>query len=266
MRLKNLFIIPLVYLCNSIGIAQTAHFIKSDCKLISSIEFSKFLKNSPETKFYSISEDGTPFTKVQRDSIVKLLGYKAIKQTLYNDTVSNQLFAVNKILSLEEQTQMKQETIAKKKEEKTFRKSLNGTKLSPLVLTDLEGNSYNTKDLEGKVIVFNFWFTQCKPCVAEFPDLNKLKAKFKDKDVVFFGVTFNSKDALIPFFENHKFDYTIIPNGNFINDTFKIPYYPYHIIIDKTGTIEYFNSVLVLNVFKSLERKINQSLKRKIKT
>jgi thiol-disulfide isomerase/thioredoxin len=29
------------------------------------------------------------------------------------------------------------------------------------------------------VIVLNFWFTQCKPCVAEFPELNELKEKYK---------------------------------------------------------------------------------------
>jgi thiol-disulfide isomerase/thioredoxin len=34
-----------------------------------------------------------------------------------------------------------------------------------------------SKDLRGKVIVLDFWFTKCAPCVASIPELNHLAEK-----------------------------------------------------------------------------------------
>ena len=55
--------------------------------------------------------------------------------------------------------------------------------------------------------MLNFWFIGCKPCVAEIPDLNKIKEKFKDKDVAFFAVTFDSKKKLEEFVIKKPFDF-----------------------------------------------------------
>ena len=38
---------------------------------------------------------------------------------------------------------------------------------------DVNGNKLNKKDLKGKVIVINFWFTTCQPCIQEIPLLNE---------------------------------------------------------------------------------------------
>jgi thiol-disulfide isomerase/thioredoxin len=51
-----------------------------------------------------------------------------------------------------------------------------------------------TKDLEGKVIVINLWFTTCHPCIAELPALNKLVKEYKDKNVVFLGLSTDTKE------------------------------------------------------------------------
>jgi len=45
---------------------------------------------------------------------------------------------------------------------------------------------------KGKVVLYNFWATWCKPCVEEFPDLMKINNEFKDKDfkLVFISLDF----------------------------------------------------------------------------
>ncbi|WP_445721027.1 peroxiredoxin family protein [Flavobacterium sp.] len=146
------------------------------------------------------------------------------------------------------------------KAEKEYRNELDGSKLEELNLEDINGVKFNLENLKGKVIVLNFWFTQCKPCVAEFPQLNNLKEKYKNQDVEFFAVTWNNKETIEKFLLNHKLDFNIIPNGKLIIDKFKIPHYPYNIVIDKNGKVEYINDILVLNIFKKLENKINKSL------
>ena len=90
--------------------------------------------------------------------------------------------------------------------------------------------------------------------------MNKLKKEFEGKPVEFFAVTWNNKNSLIKFLQNQKLNYKIIPNGKKIIDKFKIQYYPYNIIIDQNGIVEYINDVLTFNIFKKIERKIKKLL------
>jgi len=50
---------------------------------------------------------------------------------------------------------------------------------------DMNGNSYSLGILKGKVVVINFWFVECKPCVIEMPELNEIVEKYKSEEVVF---------------------------------------------------------------------------------
>ncbi|MBU2922207.1 TlpA family protein disulfide reductase [Winogradskyella psychrotolerans] len=145
------------------------------------------------------------------------------------------------------------------KEKKELRKQIDGSILEELSFEDIDGNKHTLESLKGKIVVLNFWFIQCKPCVEEFPDLNKLKKKFKGKSVEFFAVTWNDKNSLINFLNTTTLDFTVVPDSKLIKK-FKIPYYPYNIIIDKKGKIEYINDILSLNIMKKIERKINKLL------
>ena len=141
------------------------------------------------------------------------------------------------------------------KEKKEIRKQIDGSILHELSFEDINGNKHTLESLKGKIVVLNFWFIQCKPCVKEFPDLNKLKKKFKGESVEFFAVTWNNKNSIIKFLETTTLDFTVVPDTKLIKK-FKIPYYPYNIIIDKNGKVEYVNDVLSLNIIKKIERKI----------
>jgi peroxiredoxin len=125
----------------------------------------------------------------------------------------------------------------------------------------MNNHLHNLESLKGKIIVLNFWFTECKPCVSEIPNLNKLKQKFNPENVAFFAVTFDDKETINNFILKHQLDYTIIPNGRKITNQFKIPYYPFNIIIDQNGKIEYINNSFSFNILKKVETKIKNKLK-----
>lgn len=38
-----------------------------------------------------------------------------------------------------------------------------------------------------KIVLMNFWFIGCYPCIREIPELNKIAAEFKDKIVFYCG-------------------------------------------------------------------------------
>jgi thiol-disulfide isomerase/thioredoxin len=67
---------------------------------------------------------------------------------------------------------------------------------------------------KGKVLVLNFWATWCGPCVAEFPELVALDAKYRDKGMKLVGITADDPDdvqpKVIPFIKKYQVKFDII--------------------------------------------------------
>ena len=53
-----------------------------------------------------------------------------------------------------------------------------GKQLLPFTAESLNGDTISNKELEGKIIIINFWFEGCAPCVAEFDALKSIYNKF----------------------------------------------------------------------------------------
>jgi len=53
--------------------------------------------------------------------------------------------------------------------------------IPPFELTDLSGNIWRLKDLNGKSVLIDVWATWCGPCQAELPDLQKLYNQVKNR-------------------------------------------------------------------------------------
>ncbi|MFI5187758.1 MAG: peroxiredoxin family protein [Chitinophagales bacterium] len=98
----------------------------------------------------------------------------------------------------------------------------------------LNGEEINSKELRGKIVVINFWFIGCPPCIAEMPALNQLVKEYKDKGVSFLGFTVENKKSLKKrFFPKYQFDFTIIPDATEIEDLFGVLEHPMIFIIDQ---------------------------------
>ena len=104
---------------------------------------------------------------------------------------------------------------------------------------DLEGNRYALEDLRGKVVVLNFWFVQCRPCVQEMPELNELVQEYQDDEVVFLAFALNEKAELEQFLKKKDFNYQIIPDARVVAEQYSVEGYPTHIIVDQSGQIVY---------------------------
>lgn len=128
----------------------------------------------------------------------------------------------------------------------------------PFTIKDMKGKAYSLEDLKGKIVVINFWFVECKPCVMEMPELNKLVEKYKNKNVVFLAVSNSDKSKIKKFLKNHGFKYNIVPKDNENNmiGNYKINAYPTHIIIDKQSNISYYATGLQTNTVEVLDNAI----------
>jgi thiol-disulfide isomerase/thioredoxin len=50
-------------------------------------------------------------------------------------------------------------------------------------------------DLQGRVVIVNFWASWCGPCRIEQPDLNQVHALLPDSEVVLVGVNIEDTEA-----------------------------------------------------------------------
>jgi thiol-disulfide isomerase/thioredoxin len=56
-----------------------------------------------------------------------------------------------------------------------------GKAILPLARIDLEGRFVDLNDLQGRVLVVNFWATWCEPCRDEMPSLQRLRERLDGK-------------------------------------------------------------------------------------
>ena len=106
---------------------------------------------------------------------------------------------------------------------------------------DLKGNTSKLEDLKGKVIVLNFWFVECKPCVSEIPDLNELVADFDKTNVVFLALGLNSAVGLKKFLKKTPFNYQVVPDAMEVATQFGVDGFPTSVVIDQDGIIRYIS-------------------------
>lgn len=103
-------------------------------------------------------------------------------------------------------------------------------------MTDRDGNEISKANMEGKVLVLNFWFAACKPCIDEIPELNEVYEKYKDNpNVVFAAVTFEKDTRVEAFLKKHPLTYPIVSNARATVNEFDVNAFPTNIVIDKKG-------------------------------
>ncbi len=106
-------------------------------------------------------------------------------------------------------------------------------------VTTLDGKRLRRSDLQGKVVVLNFWYVGCAPCKVEIPGLNRLTKDFKKDSVVFIAFALNNETELKSFLDKNPFKYSIVPNAKEIARQFAVVNYPTHIILNREGEIEF---------------------------
>ncbi len=103
-------------------------------------------------------------------------------------------------------------------------------------LQDLSGNEINFKELEGKVVLLNFWATWCPPCIAEFPHIEALYEDYETK-VAFVLVSNEKQEVVKAFLDKEKFNINSYTPLNQYPKGLHISSIPRTLLIDKNGNI-----------------------------
>lgn len=115
---------------------------------------------------------------------------------------------------------------------------------------DLDGNLVSNETMKGKIIVIKCWYIHCAACIKEFPEVNHLVEKYKDrKDILFVSLAEDTPEQLKTFLARKPLSYSVIPNMKvYMNETLQLNAFPTHFILNKEGLI-----AKVLNNYRSLE-------------
>lgn len=115
-----------------------------------------------------------------------------------------------------------------------------------ILLTNINGDSFNLSNQSGKILVLDFWSSGCGICFKKFPDFDKLKQKYEDEtDIVFYGVNLihpreelssvKKTVHLLPY--SFTTLYTDHNSARQIRELLKIDAVPKIVIINKKGEV-----------------------------
>lgn len=115
-------------------------------------------------------------------------------------------------------------------------------------LADSSGANKQVTDYRGKVLLLNFWATDCGGCKLEIPWLIELESAHKGDSFTVVGVSLDtayegSKSAgeawskVKPFAVEHKLNYPVLMGDAMLITSYKLAALPATFLIDKHGRI-----------------------------
>jgi thiol-disulfide isomerase/thioredoxin len=106
-------------------------------------------------------------------------------------------------------------------------------------LHSLKGETINLSDLKGKVVLVDFFYEGCAPCMLALPKITSLYEKYKSKGLVVIGIdpVDKKEDDLKSFLAKRGVTYDVLLGGKDVERDYHLSGYPTVYIIDKNGKI-----------------------------
>jgi peroxiredoxin len=115
-------------------------------------------------------------------------------------------------------------------------------------LADGSGANKQVTDYRGKVVLLNFWATECGGCKLEIPWLIELNSAHKSDSFTVVGVSLDTSyegpssvseawSKVKPFVLDHKLNYPVLMGDATLISSYKLAAVPATFLIDKQGRI-----------------------------
>ena len=94
---------------------------------------------------------------------------------------------------------------------------------SNVQIAKLGGGTFKLSDYRGKVVVVDFWSTDCAPCVRLVPQLAQLSKKYRDQGLEVIGLTSDEREneqQVVDFLKKRDADYTVGYDNQWLSSAF----------------------------------------------
>lgn len=103
---------------------------------------------------------------------------------------------------------------------------------------DLSGAAVRWEDARGKIVVLDFWATNCRPCVEALPRLRALYRELQPQGCEFLGVSLDEDAAAIDAFRaSNPIPWRIVLDAKQVAPAYQVALIPCLIIVDKDGKV-----------------------------
>jgi len=103
----------------------------------------------------------------------------------------------------------------------------------------LAGKPFRLKELQGQVVLLNFWATYCIPCREEIPALNSLQHELQSQGLKIVGASLDDSADGVNAYQQEvaKFEYEVLLGGSDAKVKFQQSVLPTTYLIDRQGRI-----------------------------
>jgi thiol-disulfide isomerase/thioredoxin len=112
----------------------------------------------------------------------------------------------------------------------------------PFAVTTLDGKRISLDDLQGKVVLLDFWATWCEPCREALPHVRDVAKKFQGQPLVILSVSLdNDEQKWEEFIAKNEMTWPQYRDGGFtgsISKLFSVTAIPHTFTIDADGVLQ----------------------------
>ena len=102
-----------------------------------------------------------------------------------------------------------------------------------------KSDTMKSTDLNGKIVLMEFWIKNCGYCMLAFPEIKELQEKYGKKIEIISINAYEKKSEIDFFYNREKPKYQMLYNGEKFANSLGIYAYPASIILDKDGKVIY---------------------------
>lgn len=110
---------------------------------------------------------------------------------------------------------------------------------------DLAGGTVSLSSLQGKVVLLDFWATNCPPCIEEMPNIKQIYSVYHDRGFEVIGVSLDEDPSIVEQFTSRMdipwpmvVDPAIVET---LRASYHVPTIPSLFVIDRAGNLHQFD-------------------------